>query len=1472
MKNSLLSFVCLFAVMFQLQSATISTSKSNYTVGESIVVSYTGSTHAKDWIGIYPSTGSPGSGNSIDWFYCNSGTRSSGASPTQEGTRSFSTSLAAGNYIVFMCANDGYTVMAQVPITVVVDAFPIAAFEVSKNIIEPGETITFFDKSAKFPTSWSWTFEGGTPETSTLKNPVVTYSTPGMFDVTLVATNDLGSSTALIKSNYINVTNTPPSELELKLMQFNVWQEGTSATNGYTNIIEVIKCVNPDIVAFSEVRNYNGDWTSKVVASLAEAGHNYHRGYSTGDVSIISKYPITSASENLASAITVFQVDLNGTPILVAAAHLDYTHYACYLPRAYNCGGFAPYTGWGPIASGPVTDLSIISAQNLASKRDEQIKAFLDYVKEEERPIILMGDFNEPSHLDWTQNQADLFDHNGVVFEWPTTLTLKNSGFVDAYRKVYPNEVTNPGFTWPAVADGAGITSWAPLSDERDRIDYIFYKGEGVIATKASIVGPKASYVRNQPSTADNGFDVFECDSLPWPSDHKAVAATITIPIPSADNEPYLVANKTNFGTNEAITMRFNGSQTTNDWIGIFPGDAPIVSGNYLDWKYTSGSQTASATVIAKGSVTFNAGISNAGEYKAYLLANDRFTVIASFSFTVVSTVPPVSGFRSNQSSTFPGQKIHFYDESINTPTAWQWFFSGGNPSSSSLQNPVVSYSETGVYDVSLVTSNEYGESEMLTKVNYVSISEAPINMALQFDGIDDQLFTGTGLLRMWTVQAWIKGDGSWSDGNEAIFTNGWMNIPGWEQYPLVLKGGKPSTSTLTVPEPLDQNWNHVAVSYDGSLQKIYINGALIATGAAGIGGPCSPNFIGSYDSDSQGSQYFGGTLDEIAVFDHALSENTIAMWYDKPIIPQHPDYDKLVLYYPCDDEATLVTDIKNNYDGTLKRQYNSLDTPGGPVYVRNDNPDFSVLELEMEHLNTFALPAKFDAFPGAEAQLMKLKVNTVGHINSLTVNEITFDMSSCTDLADISTVRLYYLGKSLEEEYKTEIFGSGVVPASSITFTGEQVLLPGTNYFLVTYQVSDSAKVGNKLDINCTSVKTNNSSFVPVVKNSVNYPKGIQIIPQKANPQVLKVLQANVWHALKGLSQQKEGVKRMLGVIRASKADIVTLQETYGVGPTLRDSLGWYYYEPSSGSNLSILSRYPIVEIYPPRNNAFNSIGVKVNIPEIDQQVNVFNWWLPYWGADYTLLQWSETTTAQDWIDGDNSTAMPVLQSNLSKDVDYYVTDNNPTIIAGDFNSCSHLDFTQAAASAGLHNGWVVDFPVSKKMIEAGYIDSYREANPNEVTHPGGTWAAIYQLCHDFRIDYIYYKSPLGNMVCSHSRTFDENTDIGTQWPSDHAAVLSTFVLSDNSTSNFAVKKSEWNVYPNPCDGMLRIASNCHESKRINLSVFDITGREVLSKYIPRFQEAVMVNLSDKSAGLYVIKIHNIDTNGVEYREVLVL
>ncbi len=82
---------------------------------------------------------------------------------------------------------------------------PATDFTANTTTICPGQNISFTDMSIGSPTVWNWSFPGGTPSTSNLQNPIVTYATSGNYNVTLIASNTNGQN-SVNKSSYINVT------------------------------------------------------------------------------------------------------------------------------------------------------------------------------------------------------------------------------------------------------------------------------------------------------------------------------------------------------------------------------------------------------------------------------------------------------------------------------------------------------------------------------------------------------------------------------------------------------------------------------------------------------------------------------------------------------------------------------------------------------------------------------------------------------------------------------------------------------------------------------------------------------------------------------------------------------------------------------------------------------------------------------------------------------------------------------------------------------------------------------------------------------------------------------------------------------------------------------------------------------------------------------------------------------------------
>lgn len=119
---------------------------------------------------------------------------------------------------------------------------PVATFSGTPRALTKGGSVTFTDQSTNTPTSWVWTFEGGTPSSSTSRNQTVTYNTAGTYQVTLTTTNSYGNHSET-KSGYITV-NTASSTDEISKSGWSIESFSSEQGGGYNN--EAKKLIDGD--------------------------------------------------------------------------------------------------------------------------------------------------------------------------------------------------------------------------------------------------------------------------------------------------------------------------------------------------------------------------------------------------------------------------------------------------------------------------------------------------------------------------------------------------------------------------------------------------------------------------------------------------------------------------------------------------------------------------------------------------------------------------------------------------------------------------------------------------------------------------------------------------------------------------------------------------------------------------------------------------------------------------------------------------------------------------------------------------------------------------------------------------------------------------------------------------------------------------------------------------------------------------
>jgi exodeoxyribonuclease III len=292
-------------------------------------------------------------------------------------------------------------------------------------------------------------------------------------------------------------TPTPNTQYPLRIMTFNLWQGGDAGGQPLEQSVRVIQAARADIVGFQETTGFTPEGKSAPdngVILAQKLGWNYlEQGDGTG---IASRFPIVSHSPKKWGAKLALP---SGRSVYLFNTHLMYIPYQPYqlLDIPY---GDAPFIK---------TEAEAVNEARAA--RGEQVQRLLAEVsvaQQEGFPMFLTGDFNEPSHLDWT-DEAFAAGHCPVKVEWPSTKAVVDAGFADAYRLIHPDPVHQRGLTWTPT------TSITDPKDRHDRIDFVFVRGNGVTVTAAQVIGESREF-------ADIVVDRY-------PSDHRAVVCAFEL-------------------------------------------------------------------------------------------------------------------------------------------------------------------------------------------------------------------------------------------------------------------------------------------------------------------------------------------------------------------------------------------------------------------------------------------------------------------------------------------------------------------------------------------------------------------------------------------------------------------------------------------------------------------------------------------------------------------------------------------------------------------------------------------------------------------------------------------------------------------------------------------------------------------------------------------------------------------------------
>src|SRR5262249_52765655 len=164
------------------------------------------------------------------------------------------------------------------------------------------------------------------------------------------------------------------------------------------------------------------------------------------------------------------------------------------------------------------------------------------------------------------------------------------------------------------------------------------------------------------------------------------------------------------------------------------------------------------------------------------------------------------------------------------------------------------------------------------------------VGSGLYFDGIDDNVTVpdsnSLDLSSSFTLSAWVNPASTFTDFRSILVKNYsyylYASVNGYCGAGNPLGGLEMGASqTVCQPSPLPINtWTHLAVTYNGSALTLYRNGVAVATSA--FSGALSPTTGTLQIGASQFGEYFKGLIDEVRIYNRALTATEIQTIYQQ--------------------------------------------------------------------------------------------------------------------------------------------------------------------------------------------------------------------------------------------------------------------------------------------------------------------------------------------------------------------------------------------------------------------------------------------------------------------------------------------------------------------------------------------------------------------------------------------------------------
>ena len=592
-----------------------------------------------------------------------------------------------------------------------------AKFAQSTGTVTEGQTVSFSDQSTGNPSSWYWTFEGGTPANSTAQHPTVKYSKSGTYDVTLKVSNVYGNHETIVQDAVTVLTPAPIALFSASATEISAG-DLVSFTNKSSNATQYAwtfeggnpstsNAVNPT-VTYSKA----GTYTVILKASNETGSDTYTKTalISVKSLQVVAEFSATETQIVAGETVNFSDMSLNGvtsrewtfeggSPAQSSLANPAVTYQA---PGIYdvtlkvsNADGSDLITKAGYIQvsmKAPVASFLASSTEILAGEK-------VSFTNRSENAQSYVWSFTGGNPSTSTEVNPQ------VTYSTPGTYAvslqaINTTGF-DTYTASQLITVkavaTSANFTASAttVIAGSQVSFTDQSTQNPTAWDWTF---EGGSPASSNAQNPTVTY--SEPGTYAVELKVTNAGGSDIIS--KAAYITVVREAPVAD----FTSGSTEIMAGESVQYTSQSLRAqTYQW--TFEGGTPA----------TSNEANPSVKYMVSGQYTVKLQVTNES-------GSDVKTRTAMIMVKAQSTV---ADFTVSHRTIQAGSQVNFTDQSTQNPTSWNWTFEGGSPASSTAQNPTITYNEPGTYAVTLKVTNEGGTHE-ISRAGYITVvRKAPV-------------------------------------------------------------------------------------------------------------------------------------------------------------------------------------------------------------------------------------------------------------------------------------------------------------------------------------------------------------------------------------------------------------------------------------------------------------------------------------------------------------------------------------------------------------------------------------------------------------------------------------------------------------------------------------------------------------------------------------------------------------------------